>query len=259
MEKVRILIADDDRELASILAEYLQEQPDFEVVGWAENGPRAIELALQRQPDVILLDLIMPYIDGLGVLEALNDAPGDMPRVVMFSALSSAAFIQRAQFLGAMYYIVKPFQLDYLAARLREVAAMPAIRGHEPEGRMLAISDRELEREVTDLLHRLCVPTHLKGYQYLRDAVKMVARDVTLLKGLTTQLYPAIAKAYNSTGSRVERTIRNAIECCWSRAPVGVLESVFGYTVDPKRGKPKNGEFIAMLADIVRTRSPSDS
>lgn len=243
---IRILVADDNREFCELVGQYIQNQPDFKLVGTALNGRQVLELVQQEMPDVILLDIIMPHLDGLGVLEQINQLVLDRrPRVILLTAFGQESIAQRVVDLGADYYILKPFDFGVLAKRIRQIASAEPRRSTPSE-------PRNLDVEVTGVLHEIGVPAHIKGYLYLREAICLVVQRVELLGGITKELYPAIAKKYNTTPSRVERAIRHAIEVAWSRGNVEAIHLLFGHTVNSERGKPTNSEFIAMVADRLR-------
>ena len=247
---IRVLIADDNREFCELLAAYLEKQGDMELVGVAHDGQEVIERIQAVQPDVVLLDVIMPHLDGIGVLETLAamDLPR-RPRVVMLTAFGQEAVSRRVAELGASYFVLKPFDLEVLAERIRQVAGSPA----RPARRSpLNARDRNLEVEVTNLLHQIGIPAHIKGYLYLREAILRVVHRVELLGAVTKELYPSIALKYDTTPSRVERAIRHAIEVAWNRGNLEVVHRLFGHTVHADRGKPTNSEFIAMVADRLR-------
>jgi two-component system response regulator (stage 0 sporulation protein A) len=242
----RVLVADDNREFCDLLAQYIQSQTDFKLVGTAQNGRQVLELVQSEAPDVIVLDIIMPHLDGIGVLEQLNALGlARRPKVIMLTAFGQESIAQRVVALGADYYILKPFDLAVLAKRIRQIASGQPVRPVQAETRSLDI-------EVTDVLHEIGIPAHIKGYLYLREAICLVVQRVELLGGVTKELYPSIAKRYATTPSRVERAIRHAIEVAWNRGNVDVIHSLFGHTINSDRGKPTNSEFIAMVADKLR-------
>lgn len=260
MSKVRVGIADDNKDFCNILADFLEKQQNIEVVFKANDGMQTVDSVLKNKPDVLLLDMIMPYLDGLGVLERLNSVELDpMPRVIMLSAVGQESITQRAINLGAEYYVVKPFDLGILAKRIQQLTGSgeenaPINKSNviksvlkEEEGKK-----NDLEMDITNIIHEVGVPAHIKGYQYLRDAITMVVDDMDLLGAVTKELYPAIAKRNNTTPSRVERAIRHAIEVAWNRGRIETINSLFGYTVHNDKGKPTNSEFIAIIADKLR-------
>ncbi len=242
----RVLVADDNREFCELLSQYVQSQSDFELAGVAQNGRQVLELVQAQKPDVVVLDIIMPHLDGIGVLEQLNAMGMDRrPKVIMLTAFGQESIAQRVVALGADYYILKPFDLAVLAKRIRQIANGHSVRAAASDGRTLDV-------EVTEVLHELGIPAHIKGYLYLREAICLVVQRVELLGGVTKELYPSIAKRYQTTPSRVERAIRHAIEVAWNRGNVDLIHTLFGHTVNSDRGKPTNSEFIAMVADKLR-------
>jgi two-component system response regulator (stage 0 sporulation protein A) len=259
--RIKIVIADDNKEFSSILCDYLKGQSDFEVVGVAKDGIEAVKLVSSLQPDVLVLDIIMPHLDGLGVLEKINATPNmPIPKVIVLSAVGQDKITQRAINLGAEYYVVKPFDMEIFSKRIRQLF----ITGGAPEIRRPSSMYTEnppysdantLEAEITNIIHEIGVPAHIKGYLYLREAITMVVNDIELLSAVTKELYPNIAKKYNTTASRVERAIRHAIEVAWSRGQVDAINRIFGYTIHTDKGKPTNSEFIAMVADKLRLKS----
>lgn len=269
-KKINVLIADDNREFGDILCEYLSNQNDIEIVGLARDGFEAVDLILQNTPDIAILDIIMPHLDGLGVLEKIASSNMEKkPLFIVLSAVGQDKITQRALALGAEYYIVKPFDMDVLVNRIRQLkdsAYVPSVTTSlassisvhrndtftEKKSVHITNNSRNLEVEVTNIMHEIGVPAHIKGYQYLRDAIMMVVKDLDVINSITKLLYPSIAKEYNTTPSRVERAIRHAIEVAWSRGQVEAIDALFGYTVNIGKGKPTNSEFIAMIADKLR-------
>ena len=263
--KISVLIADDNKEFCSILNDYLLNQKDIVVTGIAKDGREALELIQQKQPDLVVLDIIMPHLDGLGVLEKLNGMDLDkMPRVIVLSAVGQDKITQQAITLGADYYVVKPFDMDIFTKRIREMFSTQDVEtkrrsvSTQVVQREAAATSRgpiDLETEITSIIHEIGVPAHIKGYMYLREAITMVVNDMELLSAVTKELYPSIAKKYNTTASRVERAIRHAIEVAWGRGQVDAINKLFGYTVHNEKGKPTNSEFIAIIADILRLKN----
>lgn len=256
-EKISVLIADDNKDFCNILKEYLSTQDDVDVVGVAKDGNEALDLVSKHNPDVLVLDIIMPHLDGLGVLEKLNTVNLEkFPKIIVLSAVGQDKITQRAINLGADYYVVKPFNFEVFMKRIRQLTgAAPAIveRRHRLESnRGLVNNNQSIEAKITNIIHEIGVPAHIKGYLYLREAIGMVIENIELLSAVTKELYPNIAKKYNTTPSRVERAIRHAIEVAWSRGKVDTINNLFGYTVHTDKGKPTNSEFIAMVADKLR-------
>ena len=264
-EKISILIADDNAEFAKTLKGYIEKEEDMEVIGHAKDGNEAVKMIENAQPDIALLDVIMPHLDGLGVLEKTQELNiSKKPTCIMLSAVGQDKITQRALELGANYYVVKPFDINLLVKRIKEIKnykVSPFKMGtpsREIKAPYIDIRERggndkdNLEALVTNVIHEVGVPAHIKGYQYLREAIMMVINDIEVINQITKQLYPEIAKKFNTTPSRVERAIRHAIEVAWGRGQTDVVESIFGYTVSARKGKPTNSEFIAMISDKLR-------
>lgn len=263
-EKITILIADDNIDFTRTLSAYLEKMEDIEVVGIAKDGNEAFEIIKGTHPDILLLDVIMPHLDGIGVLEKLNETTmTKKPISIMLSAVGQDKITQKAISLGAQYYVVKPFDIELLIKRIRDLRyyqptpnnnfiareSKPQYIDISPENKK---DERNLEALVTNLIHEVGVPAHIKGYQYLREAIMMVVNDIEVINQITKQLYTDIAKKFHTTPSRVERAIRHAIEVAWSRGKADEVENIFGYTVSATKGKPTNSEFIAMIADKLR-------
>ncbi|WP_027417557.1 sporulation transcription factor Spo0A [Aneurinibacillus terranovensis] len=252
MNKIRVMLADDNREFTELLREYLNEQDDIEVMGVAYNGNDVLKLLEDTVPDVLILDIIMPHLDGLAVLEHIRgmELPV-MPKIIMLTAFGQEEITKKAVELGASYYILKPFDMEVLTNRLRQVAGsiLPVRNLRTPS---LPPKGKNLDQNITNIIHEIGVPAHIKGYLYLREAITMVYNDIELLGSITKILYPEIAKKFNTTASRVERAIRHAIEVAWSRGNMDSISVLFGYTVSNSKAKPTNSEFIAMVADKLR-------
>jgi two-component system response regulator (stage 0 sporulation protein A) len=268
--KISVLIADDNKEFCSILNDYLLNQRDIVVIGIAKDGREALELIEEKKPDLVILDIIMPHLDGLGVLERINTMRLEkVPRIIILSAVGQDKITQQAITLGADYYTVKPFDMEVFTKRIREMfnslpesennmrvnnsryTSTSSILSNETR----AITPIDLETEITSIIHEIGVPAHIKGYMYLREAITMVVNDMELLSAVTKELYPSIAKKYNTTASRVERAIRHAIEVAWGRGQVDAINKLFGYTIHTEKGKPTNSEFIAIIADKLRLKN----
>lgn len=264
--KISVLIADDNKEFCNILNDYLLNQRDIVVTGIAKDGLETIDLIEAKRPDLVILDIIMPHLDGLGVLERLKTMDlNPRPRIIVLSAVGQDKITQMAITLGADYYVVKPFDMDVFTKRIREMFT-DSISSSSDSRTSSSISTRaetrtyeskplDLESEITNIIHEIGVPAHIKGYMYLREAISMVVNNVELLSAVTKELYPSIAKKYNTTASRVERAIRHAIEVAWNRGQVDTINKLFGYTVHTSKGKPTNSEFIAMIADKLRLKN----
>jgi two-component system response regulator (stage 0 sporulation protein A) len=228
----------------------------MEVVGVAHHGGEVIDMLNRCVPDVLVLDIIMPHLDGLGVLEQIQQMDVEpMPKIIMLTAFGQENITQRAVELGASYYILKPFDLDVLTHRIRQmkgIGTKSTFVKTVPVSSASVPRSNNLDANITNVIHEIGVPAHIKGYLYLREAISMVYNEVDLLGAITKSLYPRIAEKYNTTPSRVERAIRHAIEVAWSRGNMESIRSLFGYTINVSKAKPTNSEFIAMVADKLR-------
>jgi two-component system response regulator (stage 0 sporulation protein A) len=266
-EKITVLIADDNQEFSMTLATYLKNQDDMMIVGRAKDGNEAIDMISNLMPDIVLLDVIMPHLDGIGVLEKINMIKlNKKPICIMLSAVGQDKITRKAIELGAEYYVVKPFDIDLLITRIRELKNYKPVQNNNFISRETATQkpqyieianknekkEENLEALVTNVIHEVGVPAHIKGYQYLREAIMMVVNDIDVINQITKSLYPMIANKFSTTPSRVERAIRHAIEVAWGRGQQDVVENIFGYTISAAKGKPTNSEFIAMIADKLR-------
>ena len=262
-EKITVLIADDNEDFSKTLATYLKNENDMEVVSIAKDGVEAIEQIKELAPDVAILDVIMPHLDGLGVLERINNSDIEKkPICIMLSAVGQDKITQKSIALGADYYVVKPFDIELLIRRIREIKNFRPMPNNnfvsrESSRQYIEINTKKkgnenLEASVTNIIHEVGVPAHIKGYQYLREAIMLVVNDIDVINQITKSLYPQIAQKFETTPSRVERAIRHAIEVAWGRGEPGIMENIFGYTVSAAKGKPTNSEFIAMIADKLR-------
>ncbi|MCL6560296.1 sporulation transcription factor Spo0A [Alicyclobacillus shizuokensis] len=267
MAGFRVLIADDNRDFAELLHEYISSQDDMSVCGLAYNGNDVVKMVREQRPDVLILDIIMPMLDGLGALERLVESEETMPKVIMLTAFGQESVTRRAAELGVSYFVLKPFDMPVLVERIRQVCtsntvaatasvhALAPVNTAEPaasDNQADAISRHALDAAITQIIHEIGVPAHIKGYHYLREAIAIVFRDVEILGSITKVLYPQIAERYKTTPSRVERAIRHSIEVAWGRGNMEAIRNVFGYTVSAARTKPTNSEFIAMIADKLR-------
>lgn len=252
------MLVDDNRELIGLLEDYVSAQEDMEVIGVAYNGQECLNILENRDPDVLVLDIIMPHVDGLAVLEKMREIKKDkQPNVIMLTAFGQEDVTKTAVDLGASYFILKPFDMENLTSHIRQVSGNGISPIKRPSTNTYRHHDntpkpRNLDANITSIIHEIGVPAHIKGYMYLREAISMVYNDIELLGSITKVLYPDIAKKFNTTASRVERAIRHAIEVAWSRGNIDSISSLFGYTVSMSKAKPTNSEFIAMVADKLR-------
>ena len=259
MGKINVLIVDDNERMVNLLEDILKEDQDIEVVGKAENGLDALELIKEKKPDVVLLDLIMPKLDGLGVMAKVSRDSEfkKSPSFIVITAIGQEGVTENAFELGANYYIMKPFDNNVILSRIKQIRGdyhTKLIDNHKVSAyeNKTAYMERNLESDVTNIIHEIGVPAHIKGYQYLRDAIMMSVNDSEMLNSITKLLYPSIAKRHKTTPSRVERAIRHAIEVAWSRGKMDTIDELFGYTVSNGKGKPTNSEFVALIADKIR-------
>lgn len=261
-KRVKIIIADDNRNFCAMLQNYLQSQEDLSIVGVANNGLEAWELIQTQEPDLIILDLVMPNLDGLGVLERINSRTTiARPKIIMQTAFGQESLTHQAMMLGVDYFILKPYDLDIINKRIRSLTQdLPTAGTAQFSSSAYPIvttvaSEHNLVSEVTAMMHQIGIPAHVKGYQYIREAILMVVEDVSLIGAVTKELYPSIAKKFDTASSRVERGIRHAIELAWERGQKDALKRIFGYSMNIERQKPTNSEFIALLADKFRVMS----
>ncbi|WP_142827856.1 sporulation transcription factor Spo0A [Planococcus soli] len=247
MDKIKIAIADDNRELVGLMQDYLNAQPNMEVVDVAYNGKTCIEMLNSTPIDILLLDIIMPYLDGIAVLDAIKEN-GDLQKidVIMLSAFGQESIMSQAAEYGASYFIMKPFEADRLAVQINHI--MNSRTGMSGQANKLTTEDR-----ITNMVKDIGIPPHLKGYNYLKEAVLLVLEQPDILNKVTKVLYPGIAAKFDTTSTRVERSIRHAIEQVWNRhETVDHISKIFGYSAAHLESKPTNSEFIAMVADSLR-------
>jgi len=264
IRKIQIGLVDDNKDFCDAVNNYVEKQSNMEILFTASDGMEALAyLDKGVIPDVLVLDMIMPHMDGFEVLETLNNRSLDkFPRVIMTSAVGQDAIIQKAINMGAQYYLVKPINLSMLIKRINQLneqnsSLYVSIQDSSANLRKSivlkdSIVNNDLEIDITNIIHEVGVPAHIKGYQFLRDAITLVVTKPEILSAVTKELYPTIAMMNNTTPSRVERAIRHAIELAWNRGRIETLESLFGYTVKNDKGKPTNSEFIAIIADKLR-------
>ena len=248
MEKINLLVIDDNKELIKLIKEYFKETSSIDIVLTAKDGVEGIEKIKNNidKFNLILLDLIMPNKDGLEVLKYIKDEKIDK-RVIVLTSYNAQDMIRKVAELGADYFILKPFELDSLQEKIIEVSNNCSLTSET-----INLYNNSLQISITKALHELGVPSHIKGYQYIREGVTLVYHNPKIVGGITKELYPEIAKKYHSTTWRVERAIRHAIEISWNRANWDFMEELFGYSVDIDRAKPTNSEFIVTIADKLR-------
>ena len=261
MEKLNVAVADDNEKMVEILGRMIEEDKDLTLVGKAHNGEEICNIIREKEPDVVVLDIIMPKMDGLTVMEHCSHdmTVKKQPSFIVVSAVGQERITEDAFSLGADYYMLKPFDNQVLLNRIKHLRRSGDRRNRESVLRQAAVQEqkseygaRNLESDVTNIIHEIGVPAHIKGYQYLRDAIILAVNDIEMLNSITKVLYPTIAKKHQTTPSRVERAIRHAIEVAWSRGKMDTIDELFGYTVSTGKGKPTNSEFIALIADKIR-------
>ncbi len=247
MEKTRLCVIDDNESLVEMIKEYFKKVPNIEVTLVAKDGKEGILLVDQRKEDydIVLLDLVMPNKDGLSVLEHIYHNHMDK-KVIVVTAYNTQDVIRKVASLGASYFMLKPFELSDLEEKINTL--------REVEGKRVSLDlfHNNLQISITRTLHELGVPSHIKGYQYIREGISLVYKRPEMIGGITKELYPEIAKRYDSTVSRVERAIRHAIEVSWNRGNWDLMEEIFGHSVDIDKAKPTNSEFIVTIADKLR-------
>ena len=247
---LKVMVAEEGNEFGASCAAALRSN-GFEVQLVPKDGTQVLRLARQNSPDVLVIDAFMPGLDAIGVLNGL-DGSEKRPLVAVTTANSNPRLQQEIIESGADYYFIKPFDMQIFAERIKQMTGA----GRAGQDNILKMNgaDNSLEVTVSEIMHQIGVPAHIKGYQYLREAIILAVNDDEIMNSVTKLLYPTVAKTYKTTASRVERAIRHAIEVAWDRGDVDVLSSYFGYTIQNSRGKPTNSEFIAMISDKLRLK-----
>ncbi|MDO5146347.1 MAG: sporulation transcription factor Spo0A [Eubacteriales bacterium] len=266
MSNINVAIADDNERIRHNLKAIVSGEQDMTMVGTAVDGIDAISMIRRTTPDVVLLDIIMPRMDGLGVMEEIQKDRGlhKKPAFIVLTAMEREMITKEALGLGARYVIMKPFDKKSLVNTIRHVKDEKV--GKVDKGKVISLEREKREADleyrleviVTNIIHEIGVPAHIKGYQYLRDSITMAVTDMDILNSITKQLYPSIAELHNTTPSRVERAIRHAIEVAWTRGKMDTIYELFGYTIQSGKGKPTNSEFIALIADKIRLEYKKD-
>ncbi|MDR0957856.1 MAG: sporulation transcription factor Spo0A [Clostridiales bacterium] len=248
--KIKVLMVDDNKDFCDVVTSYLRRQEDISVCEYVNDATKAYDIIKRTNPDVVVLDCAMPGLDGLKILEKVKSSEKP-PICIMLSGQGHDNVTTKAYELGAEYYIVKPCELDVLADRIRifKDKGKAHVQGKKFGSQITPI---DLETRVTEILHEIGVPAHIRGYHYMREAIIMAVNDLDVLNYITKELYPTIAQRAKTTPSRVERAIRHAIEVAWSRGQVDAIDKIFGYTISTHKGKPTNSEFIALIADRLR-------
>ena len=248
-KRIRVLIVDDSEAARELLGAALREKEDIEIAGSVENGLEALEALRAGDVGVMLLDMVMPKLDGFGVLSGLRRLEGvRKPRIIAVTALVRDDFIQRAVALGVDYYMLKPFDPENVYAHIQEL-----VRPDDPSACMAVrapqASSCSMDERIANIFLSMGIPAHIKGYHYLREAIKLVVSDREMINAITKDLYPTVALTFGTTSSKVERAIRHAIDVAWNRGQMENINLLFGTRIYVKHDKPTNGEFIAMIAD----------
>ena len=257
--KTRILIADPNQDFCRLISETFGREADLEVVGTAPDGVEALRLLEEQKPDLLLMDLVLPKLDGLELLRRLPETRVHC-NIIVLSGFFNSKVISDCSNHGVDYFIPKPCDTAVLLGRIRQLRgstdtnSVPAAGVDCRQQSVIRREEADLEAVVTDIIHEIGVPAHIKGYQYLREAIILTIKDMDMINAVTKELYPEVAKKFNTTPSRVERAIRHAIEVAWDRGDIETLQKFFGYTVSNIKGKPTNSEFIAMIADCLSLR-----
>lgn len=246
MKKIRVLMIDDNQSLVDMVREYFTNHNKIEVVLSSKDGEEGLDTIINKSSeyDVILLDLVMPKKDGLYVLEELNRR-GIEKNIIVETSYNEPKVIRKVSEYGVSYYILKPFDLTDLENRILEIF-------NNMEKKSINLYHSNLQISITKMLHELGMPSHIKGYQYIREGIDMIYNDPSLIGGITKELYPELATKFDTTVSRVERAIRHAIEVSWNRGNWDYMEELFGHSVDIDKAKPTNSEFIVTVADKLR-------
>ena len=265
MGKLNVAIAEDNEITRELLGEIVSSDDELRLIGVAKDGEEACHLIREKEPDVVLLDIIMPKLDGLAVLDRIraDHTLKNRPSFLMISGISNEKITVDAFERGADYYIMKPFDQKIIIDRIKTLYRRRP-RTPKEMGRPAELAEKPaenlsqtLEEDVTEIIHEVGVPAHIKGYQYLREAIIMSVNNMDMLNSITKILYPGIAKKFDTTPSRVERAIRHAIEVAWSRGKMDTLDDLSGYTISNGKGKPTNSEFIALITDKIRLQMKS--
>lgn len=245
MDSKKVVIADAGEDFRRLLTDAINIEGDLMVVGDTGDGAVAVEMCRQYQPDVIVMDMILSTMDGVEVLTALSELD-PKPKMLVLSSFAGGSVADLAAARGADYFLMKPCKTASVVERVRQITSLSTPTEGSDRG------GRSLESTVTAIIHEIGVPAHIKGYQYLREAIIIAVNDMDVINAVTKILYPEVAKRFGTTASRVERAIRHAIEVAWDRGDLETLQKYFGYTVSNAKGKPTNSEFIAMIADRLQ-------
>ena len=250
--RVKVLIADDNREFCAQCSALFRTY-GYETMVAPKDGVKLVEMILEYQPNIVLADVFMPKLDAIGVMKSVRSANLSVqPLFMMMSTFDNSMLERELLSCGASYYFLKPFDTEVLVERIVQISGFK--KNEAPTSNGNGKLQPDLEMMVTEIIHQIGVPAHIKGYHYLRESILLAVQNPDIINSVTKQLYPTVAKKFSTTSSRVERAIRHAIEVAWDRGDVDILNSYFGYTIHNQRGKPTNSEFIAMISDKLRLR-----
>ena len=258
-QRIKILVADNNMKWTKHIADYAAEHDEIELAGTASNGQEALDAIAKVKPDVVILNMILPVIDGLGVLEGISKMSDCKPRVICVSAVQNEFMVKHAFALGAVYFASMPIDVSLLVRRIKEVSAGMLTNGATVTYAVPQVTASApattLDEKITSIFLTIGIPAHIKGYPYLREAVKMSIEDISIVNKITKELYPGIAEKFGTTSSKVERAIRHAIDVAWNQGRIQNMNEVFGIDIYKANDRPTNGEFIALIADRLRMRN----
>lgn len=248
MKQIKLLMVDDNVNLVGMVKEYFSNHAEIEVAFEAYDGLEGIQMIEDKKDeyDLIILDLIMPKKDGMFVLEEMKNRGIDK-KVIVATSYNASDVIREVSEYGVSYFILKPFELSDLEKRIKDI-----VKANEKAGKQIDFSHNNLQISITKILHELGIPSHIKGYQYIREGIGIIYERPETIGGITKELYPELADKFDTTVSRVERAIRHAIEVSWNRGSWELMEEIFGHSVDIDKAKPTNSEFIVTIADKLR-------
>lgn len=252
MEKIRVMLADDNPSILRLLTDFFERKQDIELAAAVSDGASIVDAVREHMPDILVMDVIMPHKDGFMALEELSHLEEALrPKVIVLTGLSRDDFIMRAIRLGAGYYMVKPFDMNVLYSRIVEMACESSAVVDIAETEQAA-GNESVDEQITNLFLTIGIPAHIKGYQYLREAVRMVIDDRDVINRITKELYPGIARKFGTSASKVERAMRHAIEVAWTRGRLDTVNQMYGYKVFAKDDKPTNGELVSCVSELIR-------